>query len=195
MSYGYRLNIEDVFFRLAEEHFEKASQQVGVVRHDSAEGDKDESFRGYPSDEGLAAATVAIVGWATALEAFTNIAWNDIIAQTIPEGTIRDLAVRHLNTHEKLAEVLKSLDVELGTLSWWTGIRDLLRLRNEFVHYKHEVVYQGFSFAPPISRKLSESAVLAARVSVVDAIRETGRLCNLRTSFLDHDYEVSTVNE
>jgi hypothetical protein len=195
MSYGYRLNIEDVFFRLAEEHFEKASQQVRMVRHDSSEGDKDESFRGYPSDEGLAAAAVAIVGWATALEAFTNVAWNNTITQTIPEGTIRDLVVRHLNTHEKLAEVLKSMRVELGSLPWWTGIRDLLRLRNEFVHYKHEVVYQGFCFAPPIARKLSEATVLAARTSMVAGIREVGRLCNLRTSFLDRDYEIATVNE
>jgi hypothetical protein len=194
MSYGHRLNIEDIFFELAERNYSIASGLAGMVRHDSDDGLQDHSFRGYPTDEGLAAASVAVVGWATALEAFTNLAWNEKIADSLPEGKIRDMVIKQLSTPEKLGEVFRSFQVDLGLLIWWPNIKNLFQLRNELVHYRHQVVYQGFCFAPVISRKLTEASLVAVREAAISAIRELGIRCNLRTGFLDGDYEIATIN-
>lgn len=194
MAYGHRLNIEDIFFELAERNYNIASGLSGMVRHDSEDGLEDLSFRGYPTDEGLAAASIAVVGWATALEAFTNLAWNATIANSLPEGKIRDMVIKQLSTPEKLGEVLRSFKVDLGLLTWWPNIKNLFQLRNELVHYRHQVVYQGFCFAPLISRRLSEASLVSVREAAVIAIRELGTHCSLRTGFLDGEYEIATIN-
>lgn len=195
MSYGYRLNIEDIFFQLAELQYKLASNLVGMVSDVSDDGNTNLAFRGYPTDEGLAAASIAVVGWATALEAFTNLAWNTTIAATLPEGKIQDVLIKQLSTRDKLGEVLRSFGVDLGQLTWWPDIEMLFRLRNELVHYKHKVVYQGYSFAPVIMKRLSEAALARVRNSATRAIREVGTLCDLRAGFLDGEYVIATTNE
>jgi len=194
MAYGHRLNIEDIFFELAEKNYKIASELSGMVQHDSADGLKDCSFRGYPTDEGLAAASIAIVGWATALEAFTNLAWNATVADTLPKGKIRDLVIKQLSTPEKLGEVFRGFDIDLGLLTWWPDITNLFQLRNELVHYRHQVVYQGFCFARVISRRLSEVSLVSVRNAAICGIRELGIRADLRTGFLEGDYEIATIN-
>jgi hypothetical protein len=195
MTYGFRLNIEDIFFQLAEQQYQVASSHATNVTDYSPDGDKDMSFRGYPTDEGLAAAAVAIVGWATALEAFTNLAWNTTVATTLPAGKIQNMLIKHLSTQEKLGEVLHFFEIDLGQLTWWPKIEELFKLRNEFVHYKHKVEYQGFGYASSITKRISEKSVNDVRNSAIKAIQELGKLCNLRTGFIDGNYEIVTIDE
>ncbi len=193
MAYGHRLNLEDIFFDLAEQHFKAASLLAGKVRHEDADG-VDDSFRGYPTDKGLAAVSIAVVGWATSLEAFVNLAWNSSIAPTLPEGKIRKTVMRSLSTKDKLHEVLLFHGVDPCNFEWWPNIQALYSLRNELVHYKHEVTYQGFSFAPRIAIRLAEKTILEVREAAISAVRELGKHGDLRTGFVDGDYEIETVN-
>jgi hypothetical protein len=195
MSYGHRLNLEDIFFELAELNFKTASQIAGTVPDGSQDGGKNCSFRGYPTDEGLALVSISVVGWATSLEAFTNLAWNNTVAPQIPQGKIRETVIKQFSTPEKVKEILLHKRVDLGQLNWWSNMQELFALRNELVHYRHEVVYQGHSFAPVISRKLSEKKVLAVRQATISAISEIGKQCGLRIDFLDGNYLTATVNE
>ena len=193
MSYGHRQNLEEVFFALAEAKFAEATASKGKVRHRNPETDADESFMGYPSQEGLAAVSVAIVSWATSLEAFTNLVWNEVLAPRIPKGTIRSLAIKQLSTVEKLKELFGVFSFEVGRVVWWSHIRQLLEMRNRLVHFKDEVVYQGFSFADPTRRSLNEDVVLRVREAVVSCINELGRLSGARTDFTHGDYEFETI--
>lgn len=194
MSYGHRLNLEEVFFALAESKFAEASATKGEVRHRNPESDVDESFLGYPTEDGLAAVSIAIVSWATSLEAFTNLVWNEVMAPRIPEGTIRSMAIKQLSTVDKLKEIFGLCLFELGSAVWWCRIRNLFEVRNRLVHFKDEVVYQGFSFADPIRRALPEEVVLRIRDAVIECISELGRLSGARTDFTRGDYEFETIN-
>lgn len=194
MSYGHRLNLEEVFFALAESKFAEATASKGKVQHRNPETDADESFVGYPSEEGLAAISIAIVSWATSLEAFTNLVWNEVLSPRIPEGTIRSLAIKQLSTVEKLKELFGVFSLEVGGVVWWPHIRQLFEIRNRLVHFKDEVVYQGFCFADPTRRSLNEDVVLRLRESVISCITALGRLSGARTDFTHGDYEFETVS-
>jgi hypothetical protein len=194
MSYGHRLNLEEVFFALAESKFGEASARKGLVKHRNPETDADESFLGYPSEEGLAAVAVSIVSWATSLEAFTNLVWNEHLAPRIPEGTIRKLAIKQLSTTEKLKELFGLFSFNIRLAPWWPLIGQLFEMRNRLVHFKDEVVYQGFSFADPTRRALTEAVVLKYREAVVLCIKELGGLAGARTEFTNGDFEFETVN-
>ena len=193
MSYGHRLNLEEIFFELAESKFLEATQKQGVVRNRDASTGKNTSFDGYPSVHALAAASIAVVGWATSLEAFTNMAWNAHIAPTIPAGTIREMAIKNLSTVEKLKELFVSFSFDLGKANWWATIGQLFRIRNKLVHFREERSYQGFSFADPTRLVLSAQAVADMRFSAIQCINQLGKLSGLSTKFTNGDYEFESV--
>lgn len=189
MSYSYRLNVEDIFFELGERHFQSAIEQVGLVNHPTDDGLSSYQFRGFVNSVGLASATIAIVGWATSLESFTNLIWNSAIAPLLPEGKIRDSVIRNFSTPDKLFELFKFYSFDLGKADWWPNIKKLFEFRNEFVHYKKDAEYQGFSFPPKIIIRLNESTLLALRVAVIACIDNLGRLADQRTEFIDGKYQ------
>lgn len=194
MAYGHRLNIEDIYWKLAEDHFAAASDLSGRVKHTGDTGSEDLSFEGYPTDPGLACVAVAVVGWAVAVEGFVNLAWNRTIAPQLPGTEIPDRLLKQFSTPEKLREILRHFECDLATLEWWPGVKRLFELRNMLVHYKQPVAYQGRGYAPAIAQTLTVEAVTKARESAVSAIRLTGELCKLRTSFLDGDYEIAEIS-
>lgn len=193
MSYGYRLNVEEVFFALAESKFSEATALKGKIRHRDPATALNAPFWGYPTKEGKAAVSLAVVSWATSLEAFTNLAWNQELAPKIPFKKVRQLAIRQLSTVDKLKELFAQHDYALDNHDWWTGVRKLFELRNRLVHYKDEVVYQGFSFASPIECALSEEAVAKLRSAAISCIEELGGLVSARTDFTRGDYEYETI--
>lgn len=184
MSYGYRLNAEQVFFRLAEESFAKAEQDAGSIE-DTDKKRIAKSFIGYPTDEGLASAALAVVGWAACLESFVNLAWNKAIGAKLPSPRINRQLLKSLSTLEKAKELLLLHDHDPKSLTCWSKLQSLIDIRNRFIHYKDNVVYQGFEFAAPWERELSQENCKQFRAALSEIIVLIGKFSDLDSSFTD----------
>jgi hypothetical protein len=189
MSYGYRLNVEDVYFRSAAAHFASALASMSPAPDGFGDGTARRTFRGPAGDEGLAACVLAVVSYAIAFEALTNSAWKAVVAPSLPLTSIRDKLLRSLSTSDK-AEQVWALTAT-GEAPWQADIRHLFALRNRFVHYKDDPIYQGFEFAPQITKDFREDVMLRLRDGVVQAARDLGRLASIRVSYLDGDFQLS----
>ena len=193
MSYGHRLNVEQIYYSLAEERYRLASDHEGWVRHEDAVTCKDLSFRGYPKAEGLAHASIAVVSYATALEAFVNLVWNSQMLNKLPKGKIQEMVMKQLSTPEKAKELFKASEINLGERNWWTSVVEMYRVRNRLVHFREQIVYQGFSFASPTAIMLSAESVSNFRASTQKCIALLGEIAEIETPFLDGTFEFETV--
>ena len=195
MAYGHRLNAEDVFFRMAEEHFDRAERERGRVQDTDGEGTEDLSFEGYNTENGLAFAAIAVVGWAIGVEAFVNLVWNKTMASAFPSKSLSAFSQRALGVSEKAKETLKFFGEECGDFAWWSDLKTLFSTRNALVHFKDEVSYQGFSFAAPIQKMLRRERCLSMRKAAVSLIRVLGEHTGERYGFVDGDYLIERVEE
>jgi len=193
MSYGHRLNLEEIFFELAESKFAEATAVQGMVSHRDPETAANASFQGYPTERGLAAVSIAIVAWATSLEAFANLVWNEHLAPTIPAGIVRKMAIKNLSTAEKLKELFGFFSFDLGSATWWSSILKLFEVRNRLIHFKEVKTYQGHSFADPARRMLTENEVRTMRAGAIACIEELGCLSVARTDFTRGDYTFEEI--
>ena len=189
MSYGYRLNAEQIFFRLADESFEKAEQTAAPIEDADMKGNP-LSFVGYPTDEGLASAVLAVVGWAACLESFVNLAWNKSIGEKLPSPRINRQLLKSLSTLDKAKEILILHQQDPKSLPHWRALQSMIDVRNRFVHYKDNVVYQGFEFAAPWERELSQKHCREFRTAISGFISLLANCCNLDSSFTTGTFSI-----
>lgn len=192
MTYGYRLNVGDVFFRLADLEHKRAC--IGEVK--DFRGTQEVSFLGPKDNEAVASCVVAIVGWAVAVESVINLAWNHLVTPQIPTK-LGPTLLKQLRTMEKLDYLVKEVaPAEIARPQWQGKVAELFELRNRFVHFKEEVVYQGFEFAPPLARTLSHERLLSLREAAAEAVRYLSTKDDrLRTDYLDGKYVVAYDEE
>ena len=190
MSYGYRLNIEDIYLKSADEHWAIAKSEMVSVNDEGPVSAKATTFNAPISEKGVSSAVQAVVGWAISLEAFVNLAWNLSISPKIPSDYLNKKLIKQLSTIEKLKEILKQNQVKLDGMGWLSALKELFELRNKLVHYKTTVEYLGFSFAPGFARDFEENRLSNYRAALTSAVQEIGKVVDVRTDFISGKYEV-----
>ena len=190
MTYGYRLNIEDIYLKSADQHWSIAEKEmVEVIDSNPATG-KIRKFYAPESPEGVSSSVQAIVGWAIVLEGFVNLAWNLSITNKIPSSKLNKFLMRRLETMEKLKEILRQHNVSLNDKSWLSDLKNLIALRNKLVHFKLTTVYVGHGFAPEYTKDFEKNQMSKFRRALSSAIKEVEAVLDIRTSFINGDYEV-----
>src|SRR5690554_8180849 len=78
MTYGYRLNVEQLMLRRANNKFDEAKKRMVDVPDSVPESGEPYFFKGpgLEDDETIALCVEAFLGWAVSFEAFVNLAWN-----------------------------------------------------------------------------------------------------------------------
>lgn len=194
MTYGYRLNVEDVFFRMADREYERALAGMDELANGLDRGGSPRLFVGPASDESAASCVLAVVGWAVGLEAFVNQVWNLSVAPRIPTVSLRKKLLRTLSTPEKIEAFLQLSGCGDSRPDWISGVAQLIELRNKFVHYKQDVSYTGFEFAPRTIFDLRREKLDKLREMTGLAVEYLAAACagaQLRTEFVDGQFELA----
>ena len=195
MTYGYRLSIEDLYFKSADEHWKIAKKEMSIINDTDPNTVTTKSYRAPISEKGVSSAVQAVVGWAISLEAFVNLAWNLSIAPNIPTKNLNKKLIKHLNTIEKIKEILNLHQVSLENKSWLSELKYLFDLRNKLIHFKSSLKYVGFSCAPDFIKDFEESRLNSYRMATVNAIEEIGKVIEMRTDFLNGNYKIIYYDE
>lgn len=172
MTYGYRLNVEQVMLAAADRHWELAKREMREVRDEDVESAKRFTFIAPVTDEGLIAAVQTVIGWAVCLEALANLAWNQSKGENAP---------RHLSSVEKLVKLTKGIESDK---TWLQEIRQLFELRNYLVHYKEVIEYVGFSFAPPYLKRFEKTKMDRYREALTAAVLDLGAAAGVPVDFV-----------
>jgi len=176
MTYGYRLNVEDLFLKHADECWNYAQTSMVEISDAIPETGKEIVFIGPEDEECVSKCVQAIVGWAICIESYVNLSWNSYEkTQTEPEK------LRALSTYEKIKRILKYADIDLSDKYWLADIKELFLQRNNLVHYKETITYYGFSFAPEYQKDLSKSKLSKYRKAVEQTIAAIGSIAGIET--------------
>lgn len=190
MTYGYRLNIEDIYLDAADRNWEQANSEMTDVRDQDPASAETIIYRAPDTDKGLKSAVQAVVGWAICLEAFVNLAWAQSVAKQMPSSRLNEIAMKQLSTPEKIKEILRNGKVNLDDKSWLVDIKVLFELRNRLVHYKETIEYIGFSFAPPYLKHFEENRMRSYRGALREAVLAVGAIVTVRTDFIHGSFRV-----
>lgn len=185
MTYGYRLNVEQLMFKRANASFEAAREKMTDVPDSVPETGESYFFKGpgFENDETIALCIEAIIGWAVALEAFVNLIWT-----SHPKTKYIDER-KSGNTIEKLRKLYKAEELSYGDLVWRCSICDLFEMRNYLVHYKELVVYVGFSFAAKFQHDFAEKNMQKIQEDVVCALKDMSVVFDIDAGFVDGNYD------
>lgn len=185
MTYGYRLNVEQLMFKRANASFEAAREKMIDVPDSVPETGKPYFFKGpgFEDDETIALCIEAIIGWAVALEAFVNLTWT---SHPKTKGINERSAG---STIDKLKKLYKAEGLSYGDLVWRCGIHDLFEMRNYLVHYKDLVVYVGFSFAAKFQHDFSEKNMHKIQEDVICALKDMSSVFHVDAGFVGGNYD------
>ncbi|MDI5891812.1 hypothetical protein [Halomonas rhizosphaerae] len=185
MTYGYRLNVEQLMLRRANNNFYEAKKRMVEVPDSVPESGEPYLFKGpgFEDDETIALCIEAILGWAISFEAFVNLVWH---AHPV---TKEEDERNYRSTIAKLKRLYKFCRLSYGNSSWRAGIQDLFDMRNYLVHYKDPVVYIGFNFAAKFQHDFSENSMQRVQCDVLCALKEIGDLFGVEAGFVDGDYD------
>ncbi|MCG9777200.1 hypothetical protein [Photobacterium damselae] len=191
MSYGYRLNVEQLMLKNANEKWQKAFDQFVSVRDSVPETGVDFYINAPDThdDSTISLCIEAVLGWAISAEGFINLAW-----QTCPHTKQIDER-DYKSTISKIKHLCKVNDINYGSLSWRDSLSQLFELRNSLVHFKVPITYVGFSFAPKYQQDFSDINMLRYQKSVISLINDLGKKLNMDVSFTSGNYELFYYDE
>lgn len=185
MTYGYRLNVEQLMLRRANNNFYEAKKRMVEVSDSVPESGEPYYFKGpgFEDDGTIALCIEAVLGWAISLEAFVNLVWNSHpIAKEEDEKS-------YGGTVAKIKKLYKLSGMSYGTMSWRGGVTELFDMRNYLVHYKEPVVYVGFSFAAKFQHDFSEKNMQKIQDCVFSAMKDIGEIFGIGSEFIDGNYD------
>lgn len=185
MTYGYRLNVEQLMLRRANGNFEEAKKRMIEVPDSVPESGERYFFKGpgFEDDETIALCIEAILGWAVSFEAFVNLAW---ISHPIANKESERSAG---GTIKKLKKLYKLSGLQYGNASWRASIKNLFDMRDYLVHYKDSIVYVGFNFAAKFQHDFSEKSMQKIQHDILCAIKEIGEQFGIEVGLADGDYD------
>jgi hypothetical protein len=191
MSYGYRLNVEQLMLKNSNESWRNASKLLIKVSHSDPKTAEDITLISpdFDDEKAISFCIEAVLGWAIATEAFINLAWQNNHSTT-------DLDEKKFKgTVEKVKHLCKTNGVHYGSLKWRDDLAGLFKLRDFLVHYKHPMTYIGFSFAPKYQRDFCRENMEKYQVAVTSLMEVLGSKLGMDTSFLAGDYDLFYYSE
>lgn len=198
MAYGFRLNVEAVYWREAMKYCETAKERVVERDHRDPISAADGTFNGYSNDDALAPACMAVVCFAICVEATVNYVWNEVAGPKYPNDRSRKKALRTYTIPEKLNDISELHDEpqseDLSSLNIKT-LNRLFELRNRFAHFKEMIEFQPFASASEVELLLAWDEMLEFYTASKEIILFLSQYSSLNTSFLAGDYETVTVEE
>jgi hypothetical protein len=197
MAYGFRLNVEAVYWREAIKHFETAKESVVERDHCDPITNVDSTFKGYSNDDALAPACMAVVCFAICVEAAVNYVWNEVVSPKYPNDRGRKKALRTYHVTDKISDIS-----ELHDGSQFTGfssseikkLKELFDLRNRFVHFKEMIEFTSFSSASEVELLLAWDEMIEFQTVSKKAISWLSTCSSLDPEFLEGDFEVVTID-
>ena len=185
MSYGYRLNVEQLMLKNANEKWLKALERFTILNDSSPEDGAAFTINApaIHDEDTISLCIEAVLGWAISTEAFVNLAW-----QTCPDT--KGVNERKYKTIEKVKFLCKVNGINYGTLPWRDNISELFNLRNSLVHYKTPITYVGFGFITKYQRDLSQGQMVKYQGAVTKLINELGGRLDMSVDFTSGDYEL-----
>lgn len=190
MSYGFRLNVEDIFLKNAEESWNKSILLMSDIEDENIDSMERFYFKGPKDKESISHCVFALTGWAICLESFINLAWNTNEYTQDDEENLKKY-----NTLQKIKHLLKINDYELSRYNWISDIKRLFKERNDLLHYKDIIEYQAFTFATKYQKILSYENLKSFREAVFKCIEIIAQIDGLDTKLLNTEYELFTYDE
>ncbi len=197
MAYGFRLNVEAVFWQAAIGHLENAKNSVVEREHRDPVAAEKTYFNGFSSDDALGPACMAVVCLAICVEASVNYAWNQVAGPKYPSERSRKKALRNLSITEKLDDIVELYvgPEDRGIFSFdKKRLKQLFDLRNRFVHFKEVVEFQSFTSASEVELLLAWDEMIQFRNVAKQTIVNLAQCCSLDVGFLDGDFEIVTID-
>ncbi|MGF1713331.1 hypothetical protein L4D08_00260 [Photobacterium chitinilyticum] len=191
MSYGYRLNVEQLLLKNANESWLNASKRLVAVSHSDPETAKDITLISpdFDDEKTISLCIEATLGWAISTEAFVNLAW-----QNSPSTVGLDER-EFKGTVAKIKHLCKTNGLNYGSFKWRDHLVELFKLRDYLVHYKEPITYIGFSFAPKYQRDFCRQNMENYQLAVMSLMEELGRKLGMDISFLAGEYDLFYYSE
>ena len=191
MTYGYRLNVEQLLLKNANEYWEEASTKFVEVSDSVPETGAALTILApeFDDDKTISQCIQAVLGWSIATEAFINLVW-----QNCPDTA--EIDERNFRgTVSKIKHLCKTVQIEYGAVSWRGNLVELFNLRDHLVHYKDSITYVGFSFAPKFQRDFSKEFMKGYQNAVICLFKMFGEFFNVDISFLNGEYDLFFYDE
>ncbi len=191
MSYGYRLNVEQLLLKNANKSWLEAAKNLVSVRHSDPETAKDIMLMSpaFDDEKTISLCIESVLGWAIATEAFVNLAW-----QNTPSTSGLD-EKQFRGTVDKIKYLCKTNEINYGSLKWRDDLVELFKLRDYLVHYKAPITYIGFSFAPKYQRDFCRKNMERYQSSVMSLMEVLGAKLGMDISFLAGEFELFYYSE
>ncbi len=190
MTYGYRLNVEDIFLKHADDCWHQAELNMSEIQDEIPETGEQVVFVGPINEECISQCVQAIVGWAICIESFVNLSWNSYISTKNDTENLR-----RLSTYDKIKHIFKEANIDMGDKYWLADVKKLFSQRNKFVHFKETITYYGFSFAPEYQKDLSRKNLTTYRFALEQTIELLGTISGVDTKLLNAEYELFYYDE
>ncbi|MFD1009509.1 hypothetical protein [Oceanisphaera ostreae] len=191
MSYGYRLNVEQLLLKNANNSWLETSRNLVSVKHSDPETAKDITLMSpaFDDEKTISLCIQAVLGWAIATEAFVNLAWQN----TSSTAGLEEKEFK--GTVEKIKYICKTNGINYGSLKWRDDLVELFKLRDYLVHYKDPITYIGFSFAPKYQLDFCRQNMERYQSSVMSLMEVLGGKLGMDVSFLTGEYDLLYYNE
>ena len=185
MTYGYRINLEQILLKRADEAWLSVKEDFKLLPDADPETGQSQSFYGpeFENEVVLLSCIDCVLGWALAVESFINFVWiTNINTQDINERSIKGGPVA------KFKELCRRNDVNLDRINFIADLKKLITVRDELVHFKKPITYVGFSFAPQYQHDFSLLNMEKYQKSVHSLIKFLGVTFNVNYAFLNGEY-------
>lgn len=191
MTYGYRLNVEQLLLKNANESWLKASKLLVSVKHSDPETAKDITLisPNFDDEKTISLCIEAVLGWAISTEAFVNFAWQN----TSSTAGLKERQFK--GSVEKIKYLFNTNGINYGSLKWRDDLVELFKLRDYLVHYKDPITYIGFSFAPKYQRDFCRQNMEKYKSAVMSLMEVFGGKLGMDVSFLAGEYELFYYSE
>lgn len=191
LSYGYRLNVEQLLLKNANRSWLEADKNLVSVRHSDPVTAKDIMLMSpaFDDEKTISLCIESVLGWAIATEAFVNLAWQN----TPNTSGLEEKLFK--STVDKIKYLCKTNEINYGSLKWRDDLVDLFKLRDYLVHYKDPITYIGFSFAPKYQRDFCQKNMARYQLSVMSLMEVLGGKLGMDISFLTGEFELFYYSE
>lgn len=192
MTYGYRINLEQILLKRANEAWASVKEDFRLLPDADPITGESKNFYGpeFENDVVILACIDCILGWALSVESSINLIWiTNEKTKNMDEKSIRGRPVA------KFKELCRHNEVKLDTANFIADLKMLINVRDELVHFKKPITYVGFSFAPQYQHDFSLENMNRYQKGVHSLIKFLSLNFNMNSDFLDGKYTFFFASE